>query len=169
MRFYVRNGLGDGVDSPSVEDLRRFLRELDPTDEEHGAAWVSTHDGKTLEWNVDGRLVYAGREVTTRYMSGIAPERALELWLVLIAGHLDELENCPWQPGSRPPRTAAEEAALRRLLVSVDREFYTSLGDEREDVPCRRAGCVRGSVIHSVLCRPHHFESVRGKPSPFDD
>ena len=48
-----------------------------------------------------------------------------------------------------------------------DREFYDSLGPERADVPCREPACTRGSVTYSVLCRPHHFESVKRKVSPF--
>jgi len=41
MSFSICNGNGDSVDSPSADVMRRFIDELDPADEEHGAAWVS--------------------------------------------------------------------------------------------------------------------------------
>jgi hypothetical protein len=50
-----------------------------------------------------------------------------------------------------------------------DRDFYDSLGAEREGVPCRHAGCTRGAVSRSVLCRRHHFEQVQGRACPFRD
>ena len=166
---YLRNGLGDEIDAPSIEDLRRFLCELDPNDKEHGAAWVSTRDGITLEWNVGGRMAFARRGTPTRHMLGVEKERAVELWLDLMADRLDEIEACPWLPGVGPLLTAAEKAELVELQRTGERAFYDSLGEERKDAPCRRAGCTRGSVAHSVLCRPHHFESVRGRRSPFED
>ena len=60
-----------------------------------------------------------------------------------------------------PPR---EETQAR-----LDREFYNILGEERSGIKCRREGCSRGAILHSVLCRPHHFESIKGRPSPFTD
>jgi len=51
----------------------------------------------------------------------------------------------------------------------LDREFYDGLGEEDRLRPCRHAGCTRGSVRFSVLCRSHHFQSVQHRPSPFTD
>ncbi|MFT3884366.1 MAG: hypothetical protein QM724_02720 [Flavobacteriales bacterium] len=51
----------------------------------------------------------------------------------------------------------------------LDREFYDSLGREREDTVCRKERCGRGAVALSVFCRPHHFENVKGEPCPFND
>ena len=67
-----------------------------------------------------------------------------------------------WLPelDSEDPLTG-DEARLRD-----DQEFLQSLGEERMDTPCRREGCDRGAVSHSVLCARHHFESIRGRP-PF--
>jgi len=79
-----------------VAQMRASLDDLDIADEEHGAAWLSTDDGLSLEWNGDGRLVF-------------------------------------------------------------------------DDGALRRDGCTRGAVAHSVLCRPHHFESIKSRPSPFHD
>ena len=50
-----------------------------------------------------------------------------------------------------------------------EREFYDSLGPEREGPQCRHVGCARGAVAMSALCRRHHFEQVQGHACPFDD
>jgi hypothetical protein len=54
------------------------------------------------------------------------------------------------------------------IIRNLDLEFYDDLGAERAEKPCREPGCLRGSVQFSVLCRPHHFENIKGKKSPFD-
>ncbi|MFT3727826.1 MAG: hypothetical protein QM759_08390 [Terricaulis sp.] len=65
-----------------------------------------------------------------------------------------------------PPLTEAEIAEHQR---DVDRKFYVSLGTERRNEPCQYTACKRGAISLSIFCRPHHFESVKGKVSPFDD
>lgn len=55
------------------------------------------------------------------------------------------------------------------VLADLDRQFYQSLGAEREGAVCRKAGCGRGAVALSIFCRPHHFESVKQRPCPFQD
>ncbi|WP_166832115.1 hypothetical protein [Thalassoroseus pseudoceratinae] len=50
---------------------------------------------------------------------------------------------------------------------SEDRNFYEFLGPESDSVSCKRDVCDRGRVKHSVFCRPHHFENVKGRPSPY--
>ena len=68
------------------------------------------------------------------------------------------------------PRPGAPEPPSRsQIELRLDREFYDTLGPERAEVPCREPGCTRGSVSYSVLCRPHHFASVKRKASPFRD
>ena len=52
----------------------------------------------------------------------------------------------------------------RQLL---DLEFYDGLGSEDSSHPCRRDGCSRGAVQHSVLCKRHHFEMVKHRECPF--
>lgn len=56
------------------------------------------------------------------------------------------------------------EETRRRL----DLEFYDRLGAEDASRPCKRDGCGRGSVQHSVLCRRHHFEMIQHRDCPFD-
>lgn len=45
MRFYIANGLGASIDSPSREQMRKFLQDVDAEDEEHGAAWLAADAG----------------------------------------------------------------------------------------------------------------------------
>lgn len=170
MAFYVENGLGDSIDSPSPDEMWEFLRAIDATDEEHGAAWLSTDEGASLEWNGDGRPVLTSPEDRPpRHLRDVSRERALELWLALAQNALEDIEKCAWQPGNGFVMTPEREREIHEWQRRQDREFYSSLGTERPDVACRREGCARGAVTFSVLCRPHHFESIMKRPSPFDD
>ena len=49
--FYIANGLGDHLHDPTEGEMRLFLNAVDASDEEHGAAWLSTESGYTLEWS----------------------------------------------------------------------------------------------------------------------
>jgi hypothetical protein len=55
------------------------------------------------------------------------------------------------------------------IQSEVDRDFYDSLGAEREGIACRSTGCQRGAVALSVFCRTHHFERIVRRPCPFGD
>lgn len=77
-----------------------------------------------------------------------------------------------WFEGSPIPSrdvVSARRAAERERKLEADRAAYDLYGEERVDVKCRRAGCERGAVSLSAFCRTHHFESVQGRPCPFDD
>jgi hypothetical protein len=168
-RYYIETGLGDSVDEPTPEQMLRVLEALDPGDEEHGAAWVGTTDDTSMEWNVDGRMVYSRpRRRVLRHLLGVSRDRAVDLWVLLAAGRFEDLEAEPWKPGNGFVMTPERQREIDAASLAVDRGFYDSLGPERANTPCRRAGCKRGAVELSVLCRPHHFESLRGRPSPFD-
>jgi hypothetical protein len=170
VRFYVANGLGDHLDDPSEEAMRRFLDAIDTSDEEHGAAWLSTDADYTLEWS-DAVLVVSGPgfDPPSRHMRKVPRERALELWIALARGDVAAVERCGWRLGNGHAPDPARDERLRAWQLEQDRKFYDLLGEERSDVPCRGDGCRRGAVKHSVLCRPHHFESVWKRPSPFSD
>jgi len=169
-RFWISNGLGETVDEPSPERMRSFLAALDPRDEEHGAAWLQTADDEevTLEWSVDGRLVLDdhGR---VRHLPGVSQERVVELWCALVRGDRAAVLAAPWREGNGFVQTEERRAEMERWQRDEDRAFHDALGAERSDVPCRRERCGRGAIAHSVLCRAHHFESVRGRPYPFSD
>jgi hypothetical protein len=170
MGYYVENGLGGGVDSPTPEEMWKFLLELDVDDEEHGAAWLSLDNGFSLEWNGDGRLVLTDPDTEgSQHLRDVTRERALELWVALAAGKLGEVKRCAWQPGNGYVMTAEREAEIRAGLLTQDRAFYESLGAERTDTACGTAGCSRGAIERSVLCRVHHFQSIRKRPCPFND
>lgn len=170
MGFYVANGLGASIRSPSVQQMREFLRDIDPTDEEHGAAWLSTEVGYTLEWNVDRRLVFQRPgDNASRHLRSVSRDGALELWMALASGNLADVEQCAWQPGNGFVATPGRAAEMRAWQHRQDRAFYAVLGDERPGIPCRTEGCTRGAIQYSVLCRVHHFESVKKRPCPFQD
>jgi hypothetical protein len=168
--FFVANALGASIDAPSADQMRQFLDDIDPTDEEHGAAWLSTDQGYGLEWNGDRRLVFDHPDAeAVRHLRDVSRERALELWIALADGRLVEVEQCPWQPGNGRVMTPERQEHLRAWQHQQDREFYGVLGEERPSIPCRTEGCTRGAIRLSVLCRVHHFESVKKRPCPFQD
>jgi hypothetical protein len=68
-----------------------------------------------------------------------------------------------------PRPGAPEPPSAEHIQYELDRQFYELLGPERTDRPCRHEGCPRGAVSLSALCRVHHFESIRGRVSPFVD
>jgi hypothetical protein len=168
--FYICNGNGESADSPTAEIMRKFLADLDPADEEHGAAWVADDEGNALEYEVGGNLSFS-RSDQTRHLPQVSIHQVVALWEKLAAGQFDELEREPWQPGSRPPLSAEARDARERMFADAqraqDRTFYDGLGAERPTIPCRADRCTRGSVELSVFCRRHHFESVMGRPCPF--
>ena len=51
----------------------------------------------------------------------------------------------------------------------IDRDFYDSLGVEREEVECKKEQCQRGAIKGSVFCKIHHFEMIQNKTCPFAD
>ena len=170
MGYYVANGLGDQLDNPTAEEMRRFLDEVDVTDEEHGAAWLETEGGHTLEWS-DAVLVFSGPgfDPPSRHIRRVPRERALALWSALARDDLAAVEHCEWKPGNGFVPDPAHDAKLRAWQLEEGRKFYEVLGEERANEPCRTEGCTRGAIQFSVLCRVHHFESVRKRPCPFDD
>ena len=168
--YYVANGLGNHIDDPTVVEMRTFLDAVDVTDEEHGAAWLGTENGSTLEWS-KAVLVFTGPGVDAppRHMPDVPRGRALDLWAALAKGDLAVLERCEWRPGNGHVPGPALEARWKAWQLEDDRKFYDLLGAERAEEPCRTEGCTRGAIALSVLCRVHHFESVRKRPSPFTD
>jgi hypothetical protein len=68
-----------------------------------------------------------------------------------------------WLPFPGAPEPPSPEEA--QLIAS--RQFYESLGQERNESPCKASGCSRGAIACSIYCRVHHFEMVRKEPCPF--
>jgi hypothetical protein len=166
--FSIGNGLGDGIDDPTPEQMRAFLFNVDATDVEHGAAWLTIEETETaLEWNGDGRLVFYVNGGDPRHVSNVSRERALALWQVLTTGDIDAIEREPWLAGNGYVRSVEEEKAFADAARERGRAFYDMLGEERS-VPCRHEGCKRGAITHSVFCRVHHYEAIWARPCPFD-
>lgn len=62
---------------------------------------------------------------------------------------------------------ATDSPPADEIIDRLDREFFESLGPEREGTKCKRDGCSRGTVAFSAFCAVHHFESVKKKPCPY--
>lgn len=171
--FYVANGMRDSEHTPSRERLRELLEAIEPADVEHGAAWLCDDAGNCLEFSSNGILAFSNGTGVPRHLVGVSKERALALWLSLAGAQLSDVERELWQPGARPQPTPQQSARREREMDAwqraQDREFYDCLGPERSGEPCRREACRRGRITDGVLCRVHHFESLRGRPCPFDE
>jgi hypothetical protein len=172
MHYSLCNGLGDSIESPTPAEMRAFMDGVDSSDEEHGAVWLSDEIDNALEYNGKGVLAFTREGVDSRHLTDVSRERAIELWIKLANGLMDELENEPWQPGAAPPRSREEVLRHEREIAEwrrqEDLKFYDGLGAERAEVACRTAGCGRGCVRMSVFCRVHHFESVNRRACPFE-
>lgn len=154
MSFFITNGNGDSADGSTAEEMRAFLDELDPGDEEHGAAWLSDGEGNSLEYEVGGNLAF-DRPNQIRHMSGVSIDRVVELWQKLAAGQFDELEREPWQAGSRPPLSPEAREARERMfsdaLLAEDRAFCDRLGVEQATIP---SSTRHGQVLDGPRVRP---------------
>lgn len=171
MKFSVTDRWGGTDDGPTVERMKEILAQLAEDDLEHPDAWLSMEDGWTLSADQEGLVVWHNVErgvAEPRHMRGVTRERMLELWLLVAQGRTNEIDALPWQPGygHRPP-TEEELEARRRWQLEDARRFFDLLGVERSGTRCAEAGCGRGRVDQSVLCRVHHFEMVRRQPCPF--
>jgi hypothetical protein len=106
-----------------------------------------------------------------RHLLNISRDHVLSLWVALAKGEFHVIEREAWLPGAFPPITAEEkrkrQEEAERITLSLDRQFYDSLGPERPNTICRHEGCARGMIQFSVFCRPHHFESLRKTKCPF--
>jgi hypothetical protein len=110
---------------------------------------VEALEGATIEDAVDWADMLSGAE---------SDEARLDVFL-----YYYKFDAFPDKIGAPDPPPA--DVTIARL----DREFYDSLGTERNGTQCKRPGCGRGTVSLSVFCRRHHFENVQRKPCPFTD
>jgi hypothetical protein len=169
MTYFVETRWGGSEDSPSVERMKEILAELDKSDAEHPDTWLTHESGWTLSAHETGLLVWDHEEAArTRHMRDVPRSHVLDLWTKLSAGLVDEIEREPWCSGTGiAPPTDAEKTEHAAAVLEFDRNFYDSLGAERDDERCRAPNCRRGAVVASVFCRVHQFENVRRRPSPF--
>jgi len=175
MTYHVVARWGDSEDVPNEQRMREILAQLDEHDPEHPDAWLTHESGWTLTVYESRLVVWENVESAgePRHRVGVSTEEALSLWLKLSRGDIEAIDQEPWCPGQSPPLSAEERAALARqaeeATLASSRSFYDQLGSENAAVPCRRAGCNRGTIRFSVFCRVHHFESIYHCPCPFSD
>lgn len=62
--------------------------------------------------------------------------------------------------------SAPDTAALKER---DNRELWAHLGRMRTEEPCHVPDCDHNRIQNSVFCRPHHWERVLGRPSPFSE
>lgn len=162
LRKALREELPEGwfylPESPKVDLATRVLLITDGDDledDERGIPREAARRGFPRE-GLDTPTLVSIAEGTTEFASRPSDDLLLQAFL-----YYQEHDAFLPRPGAPAPPSRSEFEQRR------DREFYDSLGPERADVPCRESGCTRGAVSYSVLCRPHHFENVQRKVSPF--
>jgi len=158
---------------PSIERMREIISELAVRDEEHPDAWLTHSDSGWILRLDEDRFAYLEDPECkiVAHMESIGPEQALQLWFRFATGGRQAIHREPWRDGGphvSPVEQAAREARAKQLQLESDRSFYEILGTELQDLTCRFPGCTRGHIQHSVLCRVHHFEQIRGRKCPFD-
>ena len=72
-----------------------------------------------------------------------------------------------WARSMRPDWLATPSDQV--IAARDDRDYRAALGDEVGPERCRHAGCDRKRIRHSVLCRLHHYEQIKGRPYPRDN
>jgi hypothetical protein len=151
------------------------LEDLATPDSEHPDTWLTDDDGWTVS-AFEGGTVYLLDPDGTPVFECRYPSQhfVLELWLLLQAGKRAAIterivggpDGGPARPFPQPSKEQLRET--EQAFLAVDRAFYDSLGPEQSHSSCRTTGCERGPVQFSVFCRVHHFQSIKGRPCPFN-
>ncbi len=102
--FQIVDGFGDGIENPSVEQMRRYLDRLDIDDEEHGEVWLTHHQSSwTLSCFPSSKVVFYqesdDHEYKPRHITNVSRDKMLELWQNLADGRFDKIEKESWKPG----------------------------------------------------------------------
>lgn len=170
-QYYICDGWGDSIDSPTVEEMQKFLDKLDIDDPEHCEVWLSdAESGWTLgclpndEVHLDVDLEDEQKNVP-RHLINVSRERMLLLWRMLIEGKTDELEKESWLPGytseSPPPKPDPKE---------IHRKFWKSLitAERITNAKCKIEECHETPITLTVFCPKHFFEKHTKIPCPFN-
>ena len=147
---------GDGDDLDLDTDCALAMIEIDEDSEEVEEIIPAELQERGLHSTIDYETVKASIEWADRLATSKDDEAAAEIIRYYI-----RFDAWPEQLGAPDPPPADE------IIARLDREFFDSLGAEREGTTCRREGCSRGAVAFSALCASHHFESIKKKPCPF--
>jgi hypothetical protein len=153
------------IAEPDRRDLASWLH-CDPNADESAASYMN--NAASLRTNARDWLAQNADVIDSEFLNSSSTDTLVvdsdsmyaqtSDWYVhsFLADLLDAPEPFPQIPGHADDEPWSE-----------DREFYEILGPESESVPCKREDCDRGRVKFSVFCRPHHFENVKGRPSPY--
>src|SRR5215213_3344222 len=131
--YYVVDGWGDSVDSPTVEEIQTFLDRLDIDDPEHCEVWLShaeldwtlsclPNNEVSLNINADD-----GQYIECRHLTNVSREKMLMLWQTLAGGKIEDLEKESWLPGytSEPPPPKPDPKDIHRgfwdKLITAER------------------------------------------------
>jgi hypothetical protein len=93
----MNNGIvtrwGDGVEMPTLDEMRAALAELSVSDPEHPSTWLSDDDGWTVDVYESGLVIFSEKHRDICLREGVSRGEALELWLLLQQGRYDEIEQ----------------------------------------------------------------------------
>jgi len=99
--FGVIHTDGSSAENPPIQSLDALYDELLSADREHGDVSVVHDDsGWSMSAHRDGRVVFEHLgKAGERHMISVPKERAIQLWIRLVAGDIDGLLTEPWKPG----------------------------------------------------------------------
>src|SRR6266576_3090300 len=100
MSYHVNRRWGETDDTPSVQQMRDALAELDIEDVEHPDVALIHESGWCLGAFPSGLLIWEHLEGNEpRHMRGMSRERVLELWQMLARGEFAAIDTEPWESG----------------------------------------------------------------------
>lgn len=114
--------------------------------------------GEKLRQTIDGPTIESIVELADEFSGKSSDEARLEVFLYYF-----RYETFPQKLGETTPPPP------KPSLFQLDRQAYIALGPELPGTRCEREDCTRGTIADSTFCRPHHFENLKGRPSPFSD
>lgn len=167
--YYIADGWGESVDSPTVNEMWNFLDKLDVDDEEHCEVWL---DNLTFGWSLSCfpsdtvvfQMITDDKTNIPRHLENVSRDKMIELWQKLANGQIDEIEKEQWLPGytSKPAPPPPDPKDIHHdfwnVLITTER---------RITLKCNVKDCSENPIRMSVFCPKHHFEMVTKIPCPF--
>jgi hypothetical protein len=101
MTFHATDLMGASVLEPTVAQMRVLLQSLDHSEAEHPDVALSHESEWCLSVFESGLVVFENLESGAGpfHLPGVSRERVLQLWQMLAAGRISELQELPWLPG----------------------------------------------------------------------
>lgn len=100
-RIFLQTRWGDGLENPTIDEMRSALAELTTPDPEHPDCWLSDEANLTIAAHESGRVVLENPETDEppRHLNSVTHDTVIELWLALHAGDFDSISRRPWLDG----------------------------------------------------------------------